>query len=186
MARGPKPAPAAVRAQKAPVRSTRAKPAKAAAAEPIAPAKGKAPAWLTGDGLKIWNQLGPKLRAARLLAATDEPAFARYCRNFGDWLKLRKALDKRGFSYDADTTHGGKLRRADPDFLIADRLERQLLATEDRFGLNPAERQRIIAARAQTPAGDLFQDEPGSRPADPATPAAQAAAPIDAPVGFLN
>lgn len=186
MARGPKPAPQAVRAQKAAVRSARAKPKQAVEVEPVVSSKGKAPAWLKDEGLKLWNGLGPKLRAARLLSVTDEPAFARYCRNFGDWLKLRKALDKRGFSYDADTTHGGKLRRADPDFLIADRLERQLLAVEDRFGLNPAERQRIVAARAQTPAGDLFSDEPGSRPADPATPPAPAAEPIDAPVGFLN
>ncbi|WP_298698203.1 phage terminase small subunit P27 family [uncultured Brevundimonas sp.] len=169
------------------MRSKREKPAAAAASQaPAQAAKGKAPSWLKDDGLKIWNDLGPKLRAARLLSVTDEAAFGRYCRNFGDWLKLRRALDKRGFSYDADTTHGGKLRRADPDFLIADRLERQLLAMEDRFGLNPAERQRIIAARAQVPAGDLFDGEPGSRPADPATTPAEAAAPIDSPTGFLN
>ena len=187
MARGPKPAPEAVRSQKAAVRSKRKATATATAVPAPAPAtKGKAPTWLKDDGLKIWNDLGPKLRAARLLSATDEVAFARYCRNFGDWLKLRRALDKRGFSYDADTTHGGKLRRADPDFLIADRLERQLLALEDRFGLNPAERQRIMAARAQAPAGDLFGDEPGSRPSDPAATPAPSAEPIEAPVGFLN
>lgn len=187
MARGPKPAPEAVRSQKAAVRSKRKAQAPAVEAPIVAAtAKGKAPAWLKDEGLKIWNDLGQKLRTARLLSATDEAAFARYCRNFGDWLKLRKALDARGFSYDADTTHGGKLRRADPDFLIADRLERQLLALEDRFGLNPAERQRIMAARAQAPAGDLFSDEPGSRVSDPAATPATAAEPAEAPVGFLN
>lgn len=187
MARGPKPAPAAVRAQKAPVRSKRKPAAPAAAgADAIPEGKGRAPAWLKGDALALWNRLAPTLRTARLLAATDELTFARYCYNFDRWLKLRQAMDKRGYTYDADTTHGGKLRRADPNFLIADRLERQLLAVEDRFGLNPAERQRIIAARAATPSGGLFDDPAPPRPEDPAAPAAEAAGPIDAPVGFLN
>ena len=182
MPRGPKPKSASVRSQQAAVRSTRKSPAeKPADATPEA--KGKAPAWLTGDGLAIWNRMAPTLRSARLLQGPDEMAFARYCRNFAAWLKLRKALDKDGFTYDASTTTGGTLRRADPNFLIADRLERQLLAVEDRFGLNPAERQRLIAARAAHGTGGLFDDAP--KPAG-ATPPAEAAKPIDAPTGFLQ
>jgi len=185
MTRGPKPAAGAVKSQKAAVRSVREpKPAVASAAVVVEDAKGSAPSWLTGEGLVIWKRMAPGLRAARLLQAPDEMAFARYCRNFAAWLKLRKSLDKDGFTYDASTTTGGTLRRADPNFLIADRLERQLLAVEDRFGLNPAERQRIIAARAVHGTGGLF-DQPADKPAG-ATPAAEPAAPVDAPTGFLN
>lgn len=183
MARGPKPKSASVKAQKAPVRSKR-EPRAAPAATLETETKGRAPAWLDGEGLAIWNRMAPSLRQARLLQAADELAFARYCRNFAAWLKLRKALDTDGFTYDASTTTGGTLRRADPNFLIADRLERQLLAVEDRFGLNPAERQRIIAARAAHGTGGLFDDVP-PRPAG-ATPAAEPAAPVDAPTGFLQ
>lgn len=185
MARGPKPQAAAVKAQKSPVRSER-KPKVAPSGETVtvADGKGAAPAWLTGEGLAIWKRMAPGLRSARLLQAPDELAFARYCRNFAAWLKLRKALDKDGFTYDASTTTGGTLRRADPNFLIADRLERQLLAVEDRFGLNPAERQRLIAARAQHGTGGLF-DAPPERPAG-ATPPAEPAKAMDAPTGFLN
>ncbi|RCL02186.1 MAG: hypothetical protein JSC189_000733 [Candidatus Tokpelaia sp. JSC189] len=40
---------------------------------------------------------------------------------------------------------------------IADRLERQLISAEDKFGLNPPEQQRIFAARAAgSNIGDLF------------------------------
>lgn len=184
MARGPKPAAAPIKSQKAAVRSERKPKAGVAGTEVVvADAKGAAPTWLVGEGLAIWKRMAPGLRTARLLQAPDEMAFARYCRNFAAWLKLRKQLDKDGFTYDASTTTGGTLRRADPNFLIADRLERQLLAVEDRFGLNPAERQRLIAARAQHGTGGLF--DPPAAPAG-ATPATAPAKPVDAPTGFLN
>jgi P27 family predicted phage terminase small subunit len=180
---GRRPDPAAVKAQKTPVRSTRAAPAKAAVAE-VVESGGKAPAWLTGEGLAIWRKNAPILRGQKLLSAADEPAFARYCRNFAKWLDLRKGLDRDGYTYDAETTSGGKLRRADPSFLIADRLERQLLAMEDRFGMNPSERQRLMMQRAAGGGGDLFSR--GQREDDAATPAAEPAAPISGPIGMLN
>jgi len=165
------------------VRSTTRKP-KAGEVVAVADGKGAPPSWLAGEGLALWKKLAPSLRSARLLQGPDEMAFARYCRNFATWLKLRKDLDKRGYTYDASTTNGGTLRRADPNFMIADRLERQLLATEDRFGLNPAERQRIIAARAAQGSGGLF-DDAAPRSVGGTEPAT-AAQPEDAPTGFLN
>ena len=181
---GRRPDPAGVKSQKTPVRSTR-KAVEAAPVDDVAEGKGRAPAWLKGDGLVMWERIAPKLRAARLLQSTDELAFARYCKNFALWRKLREQLDRRGYTYDATTTTGGKLRRADPNFLIADRLERQLLAVEDRFGMNPSERQRIFAARAaagtgQLPFGeDRKSDDTAAKPSEPAAPMASA-------VGFLN
>jgi P27 family predicted phage terminase small subunit len=182
MARGPKPKPAAVRAQTNPVRSTRTK---AVAAEAVAVNGVKPPAWLKDEGLVEWNVRAPLLAAAKLLTEADVGAFARYCRNFARWVKLSKELDADGETYESVSAHG-KLKRANPVFLIADRIERQLLAAEDRFGLNPAERQRIMAARAQTGAsGDLFGAAP--RQEDPAAKPAQPAKPIDnGPVGMLN
>jgi P27 family predicted phage terminase small subunit len=176
-----------VKAAKAAVRSTR-KPAQAAAPTPEAAVETKlrAPAWLKGEGLEVWDRWAPRLRKARLLGVTDELAFARYCRNFAKWQQIRSRLDRRGYSYLAETVGGGKLRRIDPEFMVADRLERQLMAAEDRFGMNPAERQRIMAARANAPAGDLFGDEPARRDEDPAAEPAQAAEPIEDPIGVLH
>jgi phage terminase small subunit len=80
------------------------------------------------------------------------------------------------------------VRRAHPAFIVADRLERQLLAAEDRFGLNPAERQRLYAARSASPdpaTRDLFTDDK-KREGDPAARAAEAAKPATGAVGFLN
>src|SRR5690606_23065765 len=131
----------------------------------------------------------PRLIGMKLLTEADAPAFARYCKHYARWIDLQKHLDKDGDVYEIQTA-SGLVRRADPRFIMADRLDRMLLAIEDRFGLNPAERQRIFAARANTgAAGDLFGGLPkdGERKADdPAAEAAPAAEPIEGPIGLLN
>lgn len=145
-----------------------------------------APAWLKADGLKIWQRLAPALRSAKLLTPIDVETFGRYCRNFARWLKLQKVVDEEGETYESESQHG-RLRRAHPAFMIADRLERQLLAAEDRFGLNPAERQRLFVARAATgTGGDLFDQAAPRRNGDPAAEPAEPAQPIASPIGLLN
>lgn len=186
--RGPKPQPAGVKDQKAPVRSRSRKTMKAA--QPAAPSgSASAPAWLKGEGLKIFQRMAPALRSMKLLTETDAPAFARYCKHYARWLELQKRLDTDGEFYEI-VTASGTVRRADPAFTMADRLDRMMLAFEDRFGLNPAERQRIMAARANTGAtGDMFGNATGKderRPDDAAAAAAPAAEPIEGPIGLLN
>lgn len=182
MARGPKPQPAAVKRQ----RGSSRRPIVDDQVQTVSAGGVAAPKWLEAEGLEIWRAKAPLLSAARLLTEADALAFGRYCRNLARWLKMQTALDLNGETYSVETA-SGVVHRPRPEFLIADRVERQLLATEDRFGLNPAERQRIFAARAASGAtGDLFQSDPAPRPGDPATPAAQAAQPIESPVGMLQ
>lgn len=180
MARGPKPQPAAVKLQRGSSRRRVADDALGGAGHAGAVA---APAWLKGEALKIWASKASALTSAKLLAETDATAFGRYCRNLADWLRYKAVLDEKGDTYSV-TTASGLVIRPRPEFLMADRVERQLLAAEDRFGLNPAERQRIYAARASRPeAGDLFG---GPRAENPATPAAEPARPAQGPIGLLN
>ncbi|WP_052435650.1 phage terminase small subunit P27 family [Bradyrhizobium japonicum] len=189
--RGPKPQPAGVKDQKAPVRSRQHKTL--AAAQPVAPIPGAsdAPKWLKGDGLKIFQRMAPMLRGMKLLTDADVPAFARYCTHYARWLDLQKRLKKGGDIYEIETA-SGKVLRAHPAFTMADRLDRMMLAFEDRFGLNPAERQRIMMARANTGAHDLFgaaaptakESEP--REGDPAADAAPPVEPSEGPIGLLN
>lgn len=141
------------------------------------------PAWLKKDGLKIWNRLAPNVARLKLLTPVDAESFARYCRNLARWLKMQDVLDKEGETYESESAHG-KLKRAHPAFLIGDRLGRLLESQEAVFGLNPAERQRIFAARSMTPdpAGDLF----GGRRDDAPAPPPDAEVPKTGPVGLLN
>jgi P27 family predicted phage terminase small subunit len=182
---GPKPQSAAEREQKEPVRSKH----RPRAALPDLPAGGvQPPMWLKKEGLKIWERLAPPLRQAKLLSQSDAETFARYCRNFARWLKMQKDIDREGEAYESES-QWGKLKRVNPSFLIADRIERQLLAVEDRFGLNPAERQRIFAARAAASAPSGLFDQsaaPERRSDDAAAQPTQPADPEQGPVGFLN
>jgi hypothetical protein len=100
---------------------------------------------------------------------------------------MQEVLDNEGETYESESAHG-KLKRVHPAFLIADRTESKLLSAEDRFGLNPAERQRLFAARASQPfTGDLFGAPPAGPMAKGGKRQAEARAAGDAsPVGFLN
>lgn len=182
--RGPKPEPASVkRAKGNPGRRPIGDEPSAMA--PVDAATVQPPTWLkAGKGLEVWKRLAPRIAAMKLLGRADAETFARYCRNFARWLKMQDRLDKVGEIYEIETA-SGVVRRADPSFLIADRLERQLSAAEANFGLNPAERQRIFAARAAAGASaDLF-NAAGVQPEQPKPAAAQPEARSSA-VGFLN
>ena len=169
--RGPKPQPAVVKQAKGnpghrPVGADAVEDAAATAVAGVTP-----PTWLKSGGLEVWKRMAPRLIAQRLLSQIDAETFARYCRNFSRWHKMQAIVDKNKEFYESESQHG-KLWRIHPAFSIAERLEKNLMAAEDRFGLNPAERQRIFAARAQAGANqDLFNPRP-------ATPA-----PLDAPRG---
>jgi P27 family predicted phage terminase small subunit len=182
--RGPKPQPAVIRQRKGNPghRPIGADPAPAAGAGVAALAP---PQWLKKRGLTVWHRIAPRLISLKLLTPADVDTFGRYCRNFARWLIAQEAIDKEGETYESESLHG-KLKRIHPAFLIADRVERQLLAAEDRFGLNPAERQRLFAARAQNAdpaARDLFEER---RPNDPAAQPAEPAQPVEGPIGLLN
>lgn len=181
MRRGPKPDPAAVKVAKGNPGKRRigADPSTTAgsAAGGVLP-----PVWLKEGGLKVWQRLAPNVARLKLLTPVDAESFARYCRNLDRWLRMQDILDTEGETYESESAHG-KLKRAHPAFLIGDRLARLLEAQESVFGLNPAERQRIFAARSMTPdpAGDLFAPR---RDADAAS--ASVPAPPASPLGLLN
>ncbi|WP_042954176.1 phage terminase small subunit P27 family [Rhizobium leguminosarum] len=147
------------------------------------------PTWLKDGGLDVWGRLAPRLIAMKLLTQLDAETFGRYCRNFSRWLKMQERLDDKGEVYEIETA-SGIVRRYEPAFAIADRLERQLSAAEANFGLNPAERQRLYAARAAgagAGAGDLFDS--GQRKGEDRPSAAQNAPAPARPtsaVGFLQ
>lgn len=129
----------------------------------------------------------PRLHAMKLISQTDAETFARYCRDFARWLKLQERLDKEGETYEIQTASGVVIR-PHPAFMMCDRLDRKLESFEDRFGLNPAERQRLFAQRSALGAPpDLFgsagsrtDSKPQSAPNHPRPNVPTS------PVGFLN
>lgn len=185
--RGPKPEPASVKKQKDSSRrpiGEDATPEEAEATVAAAP-KVTPPAWLKKDGLLVWKRLAPRLIEQKLLSKIDAETFGRYCKNFARWLKMQKRLDEMGEIYEIETA-SGLVRRQDPAFMIADRLERQLVSAEANFGLNPAERQRLFAARASGYLGDLFPPDKPEKEATKTPTSAQRPDKSSRAVGFLN
>ncbi|TIP37958.1 MAG: phage terminase small subunit P27 family [Mesorhizobium sp.] len=191
--RGPKPEPASVKLAKGKSgrRPIGVEPSAEEQAKTVATSGAvEPPAWLKGDALDVWNRLAPRVIGMKLLFPIDAETFGRYCRNFARWLKMQQRLDEMGEIYEIETA-SGKVRRADPSFIIGYHLERQLVTAEANFGLNPAERQRLFAARAAGSTGDLFSGM-GSAPAAPgpdktlASPAPAKPAAKGSAVGFLQ
>lgn len=158
--RGPKPKPAAVREQIAPVRSKRKKPEPSPA---VLVGGVHPPRTVKGRALEFWNQLAPTLQALKLLAPPDVPAFARYCRLASRFEDAEKILDKEGITYESQSAHGN-LKRAHPAAMLSMRYSRELLALETQFGLLPGERQRIMYTRAQEGRAGLLDLPDGGSP----------------------
>ena len=143
---------------------------------------GAAPAELTKEGRAVWSKLRPSLAEMKLLRATDEPLFARYCDALAEFWKATRKLRRRGAVYDAPMTNGGTMRRLDPLFHVQERLQKRLEGMEDRLGLSPRARQEILhrLSQAAAPAPALPLDRPG----DQVT--AGELSGERGPVGFLN
>lgn len=114
------------------------------------------PEWLSDDGRKIWDDIAPRLANMKILQIIDATTFGRYCQDFGTWVQLQHILREEGTTYESESPHG-TYRRSHPAFMQADRLNRTLISMESGFGLNPADRQRLFAARAAAAnQGNLF------------------------------
>lgn len=142
-----------------------------------------APDWLEGEALEIWKDRAPKLAKLKLLTEADVHAFGRYCIDFALWLMLQRVMRDGGPFQETESLHmKGKFLRRHPAFDGAIKLGNALQSAEDRFGLNPAERQRIFAMRASLGAnpGELpLEGGFGKRPDEQQRPPA-------GPVGLLN
>lgn len=164
---GPKPQPAEIKALKG-------NPGR----RPLAPApadlglfSSEPPKSLKRKPKAVWKHFAEAWRGLRFIRASDEPALERYCHDLAAWRDVTDRLEKvDGNIYETKSTHGTMLR-VHPYFLVQDRLAKRLEAFEDRFGLNPASRQRIMLGMAAQAGGGpkLPLDEPGAeKPAPPA------------------
>ncbi|MBP7339104.1 phage terminase small subunit P27 family [Niveispirillum sp.] len=153
MARGRRPEPAAVKIAKG-------NPGKRRVADaPDLGAVGaiKPPAAMGTGARNIWRDMAPELQRLKFLRATDVQAFARYCEHLYDWWSLTKSIRKDGRKYLAKSDHNPEgIWRTNPDVRDRERVEKQLVALEDRFGLSPAARQQILQRLALIGAGALL------------------------------
>ena len=154
MRRGPKPESAAIKIAKGNPSKRRIGLDPKSGSESGLPVV-SAPDFLTKDDLVHWRKLTPRLVQLKLLTEVDETAFARYCSALNRWVRVKNILDANGETYTVESPHGTYLRPR-PEVNTEDKLQRQLESFEAKFGLNPSDRQRIFASRANIAPGDLF------------------------------
>ena len=160
--RGPAPEPAAVKKAKGnsgrrPIKTEEMEQLVGQVEEAVeASAEIKAPDWVSEEGRKVWEFLAPRLLAMRILQRIDTLTFGRYCQDFGRWITLSKVIEDEGMTYKPESDHGNYIR-PHPAVIMSQRLNRDLMAMEGSFALNPADRQRLFAAKAAASiAPDLF------------------------------
>ncbi len=163
MTRGPKPQPGEIKLKK----GNPGKRTVVTTPDVVQDITNDAPGWLSDGAKSVWNILVPDLKHLRFLKATDHTALARYCDHFARWLSLKEKVDDKGESYETESRHG-KMQRLNPDFVALMRIDERLMQFEDRFGLSPSSRQKILQQMAtstgELPLGNVpeVKDEDGS------------------------
>lgn len=104
------------------------------------------PAWLPLEAKRIWKKEAPDLHKAGLLTFVDGPAFANYCLVRAQLKQAYEELDGE-LTYDAVSKNGTVNHVARPEVAIIHKCIDQIKAYAAEFGMTPAARSRIPAAR---------------------------------------
>lgn len=135
------------------------------------------------EALSIWRELEPDLARLHLLERLDRHAFAMYCVHMADWIAATRDIQKRGQWRNVRNVNGDLMPRLNPMVKVREIAERHILDIGSRFGLDPANRYKLLRdqAAAPAPSGGLFdrpQSQQGEGQAQPqATPVSQAELP---------
>lgn len=124
---------------------------------------GAAPAWLDDAGRETWEALASDLRRRQMLRDAEAVAFARYCDYVSLWRDLRNRTRDIGATVTSISKHG-QLDRISPAFKAMLAIEAALVALEDRYGLTPAARLRIVKDLAAANGSLPFDAQPQPKP----------------------
>lgn len=110
-----------------------------------------APDWLPDDAKKVWDEVVPHLRAARMLSTVDVPMLAMGCCSISEYRQAARLADKRLLVKGQNDTGFPTIN---PALIVKSMAFKQAMAVFQQFGMSPAARTRI----AIQPQGDLFSD----------------------------
>lgn len=114
------------------------------------------PKHMAAEAIKEWRRVTPLLLELNLLTQIDRAALERYCRLYGRWQQIERALlasQKRAVAAGGDVTDAfmaptpsGYMRET-----MLHRLARELAhrveQAEACFGMSPSSRARVVASR---------------------------------------
>jgi len=118
-----------------------------------------APAWLDSAAAEVWNDIAPKLRAAKVLTEVDVQLLSMGCVSVAQYrAAVRRAgndlvKSKMTENEDGEPIETGE--QVNPWFIVQSMSFKQAMAVFAQFGMSPSARTRI----AIQPQGDLFNDQ---------------------------
>lgn len=138
------------------------------------------PKWLSETIAKqVWLRLSGSLHWLRREHAD---VFGRYCVYIANWVEATKEIRKGGMVYETSSAHVENMLRINPWFTVRSRIEDDLVKLEEKLGLTPIDRQKVIAGMAALASGqfsDLFGDDGDDEGAsDAESPTADVPAPV--------
>lgn len=114
------------------------------------------PHWLPADAQDVWNEVAPKLRAARVLTELDVQALCMGCVAIAQYrASVRRVGTDLVKSKHVETELGGVVEvgeHVNPWLIVQSMTFKQAMAIFAQFGLTPAARSRV----AINPQDDLF------------------------------
>lgn len=124
----------------------------------------KAPEYLSSGAAKVWDEIVPHLRRARLLTKIDVPALAMGCTAIAQYRLAASRADDNLIKSKMVETEGGDTaavgEHVNPWLIVQSMSFKQAMKVFEQFGMSPAARTRI----AIQPQGDLFgKDQKGSQ-----------------------
>lgn len=140
---------------------------------------GAPPDFLNAAQRAVWLKIAPPLVTLHLLQAADSVAFGRYCGWLLRYIDLERAQRRRSI-IDKTSRKSGKMDRHDKGFTALLMIDKRLQEYEDRFAMNPRERQALMARLA---------DGAGRSPHNPPPPSQaseEPERPVASPIGGLR
>jgi P27 family predicted phage terminase small subunit len=93
-----------------------------------------------------------------------------YCVHMADWIAATLDIHKHGSWMKAKNVNGDEMPRLNPAVKVREIAERHILQISERFGLDPANRYKLMRDQAAAPETRRRYRRPVQRPAGPARP----------------
>lgn len=117
------------------------------AQEPKPKAGARPPAWLSRDARKHWRRIAPVLDELGILTVADAESLALLCDSLAEYLDASARIESDGMVYETTTERGSVMLRKHPAIEIKATARTAIDRLLTGFGMNPAARSRVSAAK---------------------------------------
>ena len=103
------------------------------------------PKWLLPEAKREWRRLAKTMEAMGTLTEADRTAFAAYCQNYARWKEAEERITDRGLVIRTPSGYPQQV----PYVSIAMQYQKAMSQFEEKFGLDPSSRSRIVAGAGE-------------------------------------